>query len=99
MVKPLNVYPGQNSRRHVFLIEIQPNAYNIYLSQTAEPDPLVINGAGNHTHTFKIFISVLHYIHYWVHYRVYIRLYVLWLGKVSNLTRFSVLHCNLQYSL
>jgi hypothetical protein len=28
---------GQNPRRHVVLIEIQPNAYNKYLSRTAEP--------------------------------------------------------------
>jgi hypothetical protein len=29
------VYTGQNPRRHVVLIEIQPNAYYTYLSQTA----------------------------------------------------------------
>ncbi len=34
-VHPLNVYTGQNPRRHVILIEIQPNAYNNYLSETA----------------------------------------------------------------
>ncbi len=32
---------GQNPRRHVVLIEIEPNAYNIYLSQTAEPVVIV----------------------------------------------------------
>jgi hypothetical protein len=32
---PLNVYTGQNPRQHVVLIEIQPNAYHNYLSQTA----------------------------------------------------------------
>jgi hypothetical protein len=32
----LNVYAGQNTRRHVVLIEIYLNAYNKYLSQTAE---------------------------------------------------------------
>ncbi len=31
----LNVDTGQNPRRHVILIEIQPNAYNKYLSPTA----------------------------------------------------------------
>jgi hypothetical protein len=30
---PLNVYTGQNPRRHVVLIEIQPNACNKYLSR------------------------------------------------------------------
>jgi hypothetical protein len=30
------VYTGQNPRQHVVLIEIQPNAYNNYLSQMAE---------------------------------------------------------------
>jgi hypothetical protein len=32
---PLNVYTGQNPRRPVVLIEIEPNAYKNYLSQTA----------------------------------------------------------------
>ncbi len=34
-LKSLNVYTGQNTRWHVILIEIQPNAYNKYLSPTA----------------------------------------------------------------
>ncbi len=29
------MYTGQNPRQHVVLIEIQPNAYNNYLSETA----------------------------------------------------------------
>jgi hypothetical protein len=33
--RPLNVYTRQKPRRHVVFIEIQPNAYNNYLSQTA----------------------------------------------------------------
>jgi hypothetical protein len=32
---PLNVDTGQNPRRHVVLIEIRPNAYNMNLSKTA----------------------------------------------------------------
>ncbi len=32
---PLNVYTGQKPRRPVVFIEIEPNAYNNYLSQTA----------------------------------------------------------------
>ncbi len=31
----LNVYTGQIPRQHVILIEIQPNAYNYYLSAMA----------------------------------------------------------------
>jgi hypothetical protein len=31
----LNVYTGQNPRRHVVFIEIQPNAYNNHLFQAA----------------------------------------------------------------
>jgi hypothetical protein len=31
----LNEDTGQNPRRHIVLVEIQPNAYNKYLSQTA----------------------------------------------------------------
>jgi hypothetical protein len=34
-IQSLNVYTGQNPRQHVVLIEILPNAYNNYLSQTA----------------------------------------------------------------
>jgi hypothetical protein len=34
-VQPLKVYTGQSPRQRVVLIEIQPNAYNNYLSQTA----------------------------------------------------------------
>jgi hypothetical protein len=33
--RALNVYTGQNPRQPVVLIEIQPNAYNNYLSQMA----------------------------------------------------------------
>ncbi len=36
-LKALNVYTSQNPRRHVVFIEIQPNAYYKYMSQTAEP--------------------------------------------------------------
>jgi hypothetical protein len=35
MERPLNVYTSQNPRQHVVFIEIQPNAYNKYPSQTA----------------------------------------------------------------
>ncbi len=34
-MKSLNVYTTQNPRRHVVFIEILPNAYDNYLSQTA----------------------------------------------------------------
>jgi hypothetical protein len=35
MERALNVYTGQNPRQHAVLMEIQPNAYNKYLPQTA----------------------------------------------------------------
>jgi hypothetical protein len=41
-LRPLNVYTGQNPRQHVVLIEIQLNACNNYLPQTAEPEFLNI---------------------------------------------------------
>ncbi len=53
VIRPLNVYTGQNPRQPVVLIEIQPNVYSNYLSQTA----------GVNLHSLGWFISV-----YWKSY-------------------------------
>ncbi len=52
---PLNVYTRQNPRRHVVFIEIQPNAYNNYLSQTSE---VILTFAGVIISVYLEFINI-----------------------------------------